>query len=98
MKITIDMPVVSECSVNECAYNVDKRCHARAITVGDGAAPGCDTYFGSSGHTMAKEQTAGVGACKVSACKHNDDYECMAESINVGYEGSSVHCLTFMKR
>lgn len=96
MQITVDMPVVSECAVTECAYNNSQACHAKAITVGDGANPGCDTYLGSASHTRRSSGTAGVGACKVSHCKHNDDFECQAESINVGFESSQVHCLTFM--
>lgn len=98
MKVTVEMPMVSECEVAECAYNVDKACHARAITVGDGVSPGCDTYFGSAGHTMSKQQIAGVGACKVRGCQYNDDFECAADSINVGYEGTQVHCLTYHPR
>ncbi len=40
------MPKVSECSVDSCAYNTQKSCHAIAITVGDpGGDPACDTFF-----------------------------------------------------
>ncbi len=98
MKITLDIPVVSECSVSECAYNVNKACHARAITIGDGVHPGCDTYLGSAGHTKSVQQSAGVGACKVIGCRYNGDYECNAESINVGYRESQIHCLTYQPR
>jgi len=38
--ITIETPLVSECSVTECAYNLNSDCHARAITIGDGVHPG----------------------------------------------------------
>lgn len=98
MRITVEMPVVAECVVAECAYNVNKGCHARAITIGDGTHPGCDTYMGSAGHTRRAQMTAGVGACKISGCKFNDDFECMADSINVGYQGTMVHCLTYFPR
>jgi len=98
MQFTVDMPPVSECVVAECAYNHHKACHARAITVGDGVHPGCDTYIGSAGHTKHSQLCAGVGACKVTGCTHNDDFECMAESINVGYQGTMVHCLTYHPR
>jgi hypothetical protein len=97
MKITIEMPLVAECSVAECAYNVNKSCHARAITVGNGANPGCDTYMGSAGHTNFPQQ-AGVGACKVRGCNFNKDLECMADSIKVGFHGTMVHCLTYRPR
>lgn len=97
-KLTLDMPLVAQCVVDDCVYNIDKGCHARAITVGDATNPDCDTYMGSSSHTKRKQLQAGVGACKVTRCTFNDDFECMASSINVGYQGSAVHCITFTKR
>ena len=30
----MEMPVVTECAVEDCAYNRDHACHALAITVG----------------------------------------------------------------
>lgn len=98
MKITLDMPLVAQCEVSDCAYNVDDGCHARAITVGDGMHPGCDTYFDSNDHTRSNGTRAGVGACKVSGCKFNDDYECSASNIDVGYGAEDVECLTFTPR
>ncbi len=98
MKITVEMPPVAKCLVAECAYNIDKACHARAITVGDGNHPDCDTYIGSAGHIKGSQMKAGVGACKITLCAHNNDLECTAESINVGYQGTMVHCLTFHPR
>ena len=98
MNITLEMPLVSECSVDECTYNVDRACHARAITIGDGVHPGCDTFFRAAGHSKESHRIAGVGACKVTACQHNDDYECVAEDIHVGFEGSSINCLTYATR
>lgn len=95
MEMTIEMPMVSACSATECAYNVDACCHARAITIGDGTHPGCDTFMDSSRHTRDAQRTAGVGACKVSGCSHNEDFECMAEHIDVGIRGGSVRCLTY---
>ena len=95
MKMTIDMPTVSTCDMSECAYNIDKACHARAITVGDGVHPGCDTFFSNATHTNENKRIAGVGACKIAACRHNNDFECMAESIAVGREKSGVGCLTY---
>lgn len=98
MEMTIEMPQVSACSATECAYNVNDQCHARAITVGDGTHPGCDTFIGSDRHTRDSQRTAGVGACKVTGCSHNDDFECMADSIDVGIRGGSVDCLTYHAR
>lgn len=97
-KITIDMPVVGACAVTNCAYNVNKNCHAKAITVGDSTNPGCDTFFDGSKHSRNTQITAGVGACKVSICKYNNDYECMAESIQVDKQQNQVRCMTFTQR
>ncbi len=98
MKLTIDMPMVSECAVTECAYNVSKACHARAITIGNGVHPGCDTFYSAAPHTHDTSRTAGVGACKVTGCMHNDDYECTASMITVGFKGKDINCLSFHAR
>ncbi len=97
-KMSIEMPIVKECQVTDCAYNLQNNCHARAITIGDGVHPGCDTFFMSSGHTHDKKRTAGIGACKVAQCKFNDDLECMTEAITVARKGRDVSCMTFMTR
>ncbi|MDV6345815.1 DUF1540 domain-containing protein [Nitrosomonas sp. Is37] len=96
--ITIETPLVSECSVIECAYNLKRNCHARAITIGDGVHPSCDTFFINKNHTKAAMRAAGVGACKVAACKFNDDFECMTENIQVGRSTDEISCLTFAMR
>lgn len=94
-KITIEMPEVLKCEVTECSYNTNESCHARAITVGDGAEPHCDTYFQYPLHSKNDSTIAGVGACKVVACHFNNDFECEADSIQVGYENHEAYCLTF---
>ena len=98
MKITVEMPRVGSCSATECAYNRDAQCHAKAITIGDGTHPGCDTFTdGDHGRTRMK-MTAGVGACKVTGCSHNSDLECTADRIEVARNQSSVDCITFSPR
>lgn len=95
MIIATDMPEVANCAVAQCAFNADSACHAKAITIGDGSTPDCDTFFGNSHHTHSA-RTAGVGACKMEDCQHNDDFECAADSIQVGKNGDgSVNCLTY---
>lgn len=96
--ITIETPLVLECSVTECTYNLNNNCHARAITIGDGVHPSCDTFFGSRHHTKAAMRTAGIGACKIEACQFNDDFECMTENIRVGRSKDEISCLTFAPR
>jgi hypothetical protein len=98
-QISVEMPIVSECSIGECAYNANNACHARAITVGDTAVhPGCDTFLNSTPHSRARQITAGVGACKATSCRYNDDYECTTDKISVGHASSSICCLTYQNR
>lgn len=96
--LTIEMPVVSVCEATQCAYNVNRGCHAKAITVGDGSNPDCDTFFASMQHNKEARRQAGVGACKVTGCKFNRDFECNADSIQVGFADQKVNCLTFTPR
>lgn len=95
-QMTIEMPLVAACSATRCAYNVNTACHARAITIGDGVHPGCDTFLAGSGHTKESKRMAGIGACKVSSCKFNEDLECVTDSIRVGLISDKVNCMTFM--
>lgn len=97
-KICIEMPVVSQCAATECAYNLNKTCHARAITIGDGIHPGCDTFLHGSGKAKGAGQTAGIGACKTINCKFNEDLECMTDSIRVGHVQNKVNCMTYSAR
>lgn len=93
MKMTFEMPCIKTCSVTECAYNHDKTCHARAVTVGDGTHPGCDTFFNCGKH-CGSTSAAGVGACKVSACIFNEDFECQATEIEISSDSSGAICKT----
>lgn len=97
-KLIIEMPLVSECSIKKCAYNVNSGCHAKAITIGDIQNPGCDTFFPSEKHSEATKRIAGVGACKVSSCRHNKNFECTTENISVGYDQNKANCLTYSAR
>ncbi|MGD9389312.1 MAG: DUF1540 domain-containing protein [Thioalkalispiraceae bacterium] len=95
MKMTIDMPLVETCTVSDCGYNKADKCHARAITIGDGIHPGCDTSFlGAPSRTHANTM-AGVGACKITGCSFNDDLECNADSISVKMQDNSIQCMTY---
>jgi hypothetical protein len=95
MKITLEMAPVTMCGAHQCAYNVYRACHAKAITIGDGQNPGCDTFFGANDHANDVKRIAGVGACKVSDCQYNTDYECIAKGIEVRVTHDGIHCLTF---
>ena len=91
---SLEMPQVNACEMNKCVYNLDNTCNARAITVGDGKHPQCDTYYGASPHTKGRH-TAGVGACKVTGCSYNSDYECQADDIKIGIVRNEATCLTY---
>jgi hypothetical protein len=95
MKLTLDLSEVGECMVTECAYNVEANCHARAITVGSGIHPACDTFLPRGDHVRDAQQAAGVGACKVAGCRYNEDLECTAGEIHVGHHGDHADCATF---
>jgi hypothetical protein len=94
MKFRLEMAQVRECSVQSCAYNRNEGCHAKAITVGDGVHPGCDTYARLD-HHVRDVPTAGVGACKVEVCRHNRGLECAASAIRVEREPGGARCATF---
>jgi hypothetical protein len=95
--LKMQMSLVKNCKISECAYNTNQLCHARAVTIGDGCHPCCDTFFQSGKHSNSSH-TAGVGACKVSICKHNQDWECQADSIEVKQGECPATCATFCKR
>jgi len=95
MEITLEMPMIGSCNVSQCTYNLNSACHAKAITIGDGQTPGCDTYMHGSKHVRNTSLCAGVGACKVSGCHHNTDFECGAERIEVASLGGGVFCTTY---
>ena len=98
MKISIEVPGVLACEATLCAYNLEQSCHARAITIGNGVHPACDTFFPSGQHTQGDGQPAGVGACKVSGCSHNESLECTAEGIRVVPHEGHADCQTYAPR
>ena len=94
----MQMPIVANCRVDDCAYNMDHCCHTGAITIGHQAYPRCDTFCHSTVKGGDMGSTAGVGACKVSICKHNKSLECLTPEIAVGYSEQEPYCLTFESR
>ena len=97
--MTVEMPPISQCDVTQCAYNQNRNCRAKAITVGDrDDHPGCDTLFTSQYKTHDKSRIAGVGACKVAGCMFNNDLECSAEKITVNQVANDVRCTTYLPK
>jgi len=94
-KVIIEMPMVTNCDIKKCGYNLNNNCHAKAITIGDEMNPGCDTFFEHKSHSREAKRIAGVGACKVSSCRHNNDFECTAEGVSVGFSDGKINCLTY---
>jgi hypothetical protein len=95
-RLNVLVPEVDGCEVSACGYNVSGACHAKAITVGDGTHPRCDTFVPLVSHTHLTS-TAGVGACKVTSCRHNQDLECMASAILVVTHDDHADCATFTR-
>lgn len=89
---------VLDCSVTECSYNMNKTCHALAITVGDSTCAMCDTYFKSPEKGGAMEMTGSVGACKENDCKFNKSLECAAPGIHVASHMGHADCATYSPR
>jgi len=96
-KMTLEMPRVAHCDVDTCVYNAEKKCHAKAITVGDHSSPACDTFFVGNSHVSSRNIQAGVGACKVEDCEFNHEYECQQNEVQVGKSKGFVLCLSFQK-
>lgn len=94
-----DMPKVSRCDTTDCVYNMDRMCHALAISVSGGENPDCETYASGQKKGGDRNAIAGVGACKAEACEYNRDLECHAPAIQVGARnGENDACLTFEAR
>jgi hypothetical protein len=94
----MNMPKVTQCEVEECAYNQDSECHALAITIGDDENPMCDTFCDTGSKGGDPATIAGVGACKVGVCSHNKSLECTMRNITVGWKGGGPDCMSFKKR
>lgn len=105
------VPMVTLCDVLECGFNVDKKCRAAAIQVGDEPTalqerlgtqlqdPQCDTFTRRPGALFGAEDFHGqVGACKVDSCTHNAQLTCRADAIVVGMHASHADCQTFKLR
>lgn len=91
----MELPTVSECSVDGCSYNHDG-CHAYAITVsGSAGNAGCGTFIGLGAKGGLDSVIARVGACQRTDCTNNAGLECTAPSIRVGAGHDLADCLTF---
>src|ERR1035437_4990936 len=87
--------MIKNCMLEGCSYNENKRCHAVAITIGDGDHPRCDTFITSKTKGGFAQTMGKVGACKVEKCYYNASLECTSENIKVGFHDQHPDCLTF---
>lgn len=95
--MAMSMSKIVSCSVNECAYNKDNKCHTLAITVGSGH-PSCDTFTRARTKGGSEELIGGVGACREQNCSFNKALECSAPSISVAPHSGHGDCRTFQAR
>ncbi len=93
----MDMPKITSCNAEKCAYNRDQECHAMAITVGNDGNPLCDTSDTSHPKGGISE-TGGVGACKSADCQFNQNLECSAQNIAVGMQSEQPMCSTYERK
>jgi hypothetical protein len=88
------IPVISNCSMTDCAFNSSGLCHAASIDVGDDHQK-CDTYI-VSGQKIGESSTiGGVGTCKVSKCSFNKGSMCGAGAITVSRHNDHADCGMF---
>lgn len=91
----MELPVINRCEAEACAYNLERVCHAAAITVGDVLHAHCDTFFAATPKGGDPSSVGRVGACKKAECRHNVQLECQAPGIDVGYADHEANCMTY---
>lgn len=89
-----ELTEVLDCTMADCAYNINDECHAAAITVGS-PCPMCDTYIRATEKGGIDDVAGCVGACKMDDCRHNSMLECMASGIHIGQHDGHGECWTF---
>jgi hypothetical protein len=90
----MEMVKVVDCSVTDCAYNVNKQCHTIAITVGSDCAR-CDAYMHSMNKGGEMDVTGEVGSCHMADCQFNQSLECNAPGIHVAKHSGHADCNTY---
>jgi len=96
--MAMSMSKISDCSVTDCAYNKDKKCHTLAITVGNAHCAMCDTFTQMDKKAGDPAIIGGVGACRAESCRFNMSLECTAGSIHVGLHKGHPDCTSFTAR
>ncbi|MBI2958503.1 MAG: DUF1540 domain-containing protein [Chloroflexi bacterium] len=92
----MDMTRISACSMAQCTYNQDNRCHTHGIMVGPHAE--CSTYTYCNPKAGRAEVKGGIGACLADECKFNESLECCAPDVDVHDHSAHADCRTFQAR
>ena len=93
----IEGSIVQSCKVEGCSFNSHSKCHALAVTIGDGTHPRCDTFV-QEGSDSGMETSTRVGACKVVSCVNNKKLICKAGFIDVIFNNDHPHCNKFQAK
>jgi len=89
---------IIKCEAVECAYNMNNKCRAIAITIGDRGCPVCYTVMKSFEKGGFPDTIGKVGACKAIACQLNNALECTADGIQIKMHSGHAECGTFRAR
>jgi hypothetical protein len=92
--MTIKLPKITLCEMEECAYNIDKKCRAIAITIG-GPEPECITIEKKLKEGGLDTVNGGVGACKARDCCFNRDLICIAKAIKIEKRDNKGYCKSY---
>ena len=99
-----------KCQAQDCTFNADTRCCARAIRVGlTGQETFCDTYARAdafsaveildltSGDTEFSADEAPRIACGVIQCAYNRSFRCRAHGVHIGpvHDALICNCRTY---
>jgi hypothetical protein len=88
------IPEVKKCTVDQCFFNKDSECCARAVLIGS-ANPKCETFVESHQRTK-KQGQAEVGVCHIENCQYNQSMSCHAcGDIEIVLSNNLAWCNTF---
>ena len=97
MCVDVAGSIVQTCKVDGCSFNSHSRCHALAVTIGDGNNPRCDTFV-QQGSDGGMETSTRVGACKVAGCVNNKKLVCKANFIDIAFNDNHPCCKNYQSR
>ena len=90
----MELPIVAKCEGEDCAHNIDYKCHASVVNIGDGECPRCNNYISIPEKTGLFNLRGRVTACDIIMCAYNSRFECRALDICVGCKKNDILCLT----